>query len=72
MVAGIGLGIVRNANEIGLQELTQSHIVRVTKFLTPATPADSLSTNSEAGNRKRSAGARASLVGDYRRGPVGI
>lgn len=68
----IGQLIVRNANEIGLLELVQSLIVRVHKFLTPATPGIALDVLARLANRKRSAGARASLAVNRRRGPVGF
>jgi hypothetical protein len=62
MAETIGQGIVRNANEIGLQELTQRLIVRAAKFLTPAAPADFALENSEAGKSEAFCGGQG-LVG---------
>ncbi len=70
--ARIGQGIVRNANEISLREPTQRLIVRDAS----SSPQPLLRIRSRRiarlANRKRSAGARASLVVNCRRGPVGI
>ena len=62
MVERIGQGTVRSANEIGLHELMQRRIVRAAKFLTPATPQELLSTNSEAGKSEAFCGGQG-LVG---------
>ena len=72
MAEKIGQGIVRNANEIGLREVAQRLIVRAAGS-SPQPPCGiRFRLVARLANRKRSAGARASLVSNYRRGPVGI
>ena len=72
MAERIGQGIVKNANEIGLRELLQRLIVRVQVPHPSQTCGSRSRPIARLANRKRSAGARASLAVNCRRGPVGI